>query len=481
MCSYGYTFRKEGFTKIIEYDLPAKQKRQHDAVGLKRPDVLLFQAQRTEGYHVSDEDQILDTDDAESEPEGVAVVSDEEIETQPSKEKKPLPRRVDGSLKTARGRNERLMAPEECRAHFRRLFANCPVICSLLFGRHGPLASLSRNGLSHASPDIFFMEVVPVPPTRFRPPAKLGDTLFEHPQNELLAKILHTSYRLRDLTSDLQTVPGKSAANDESSRRRLLGSLLETLVQLQVDVNSFIDSNKNPTPVRQGKLPPAGVKQGLEKKEGLFRKHMMASGDKYVGSLHGSDPRCQGKRVNYAARSVISPDVNIEPNEIGVPPVFARKLTFPEPVTPMNFQKLRQWVINGPKCFPGATMVEYEDGRQQSLVLLSASFFFCPLIRPSIQEKLTTEQRTAIANQLYTPQDGGEHGGRRSGLSTRTASINKKVYRHLQDGDILILNRQPTLHKPSMMCHRARILQGEKTIRMHYANWLVIPSPLLNH
>jgi DNA-directed RNA polymerase beta' subunit len=38
---------------------------------------------------------------------------------------------------------------------------------------------------------------------------------------------------------------------------------------------------------------------------------------------------------------------------------------------------------------------------------------------------------------------------------------------------MLILNRQPTLHKPSMMAHRARVLHGEKTIRMHYANWLV--------
>lgn len=282
--SYGYTFRKEGFTKIIEYDLPAKYKGQHDAVGLRRPDVLLAQAKRAEGHRAPSEDQILDTDDAVSEPEGDAVASDEEeAEGQLSKENS-LPKRVDGRLKSARGRNERLMAPEECRAHFRRLFANCPVICSLLFGRHGPLALHSRNGLADTSPDIFFMEVVPVPPTRFRPPAKMGDTLFEHPQNELLAKILHTSYRLRDLTSDLQPVAGKAAAIDESSRRRLLGSLLETLVQLQVDVNSFIDSSKNPTPVRQGKLPPAGVKQGLEKKEGLFRKHMMASGSKHAGS-----------------------------------------------------------------------------------------------------------------------------------------------------------------------------------------------------
>jgi DNA-directed RNA polymerase beta' subunit len=60
--------------------------------------------------------------------------------------------------------------------------------------------------------------------------------------------------------------------------------------------------------------------------------------------------------------------VNIEPNEIGIPPIFARKLTFPEPVTPANLAKLRQAVINGPQVYPGATMVEYEDGRLQLLV-----------------------------------------------------------------------------------------------------------------
>ena len=82
------------------------------------------------------------------------------------------------------------------------------------------------------------------------------------------------------------------------------------------------------------------------------------------------------------------------------------------------------------------------------------------------------EQRTAIANQLLTPQDGSRADRRR--FATRTTTINKKVFRHLRDGDMLILNRQPTLHKPSMMVHRARVLRGEKTIRMHYANWLVV-------
>ncbi|KAH7930704.1 beta and beta-prime subunits of DNA dependent RNA-polymerase [Leucogyrophana mollusca] len=437
--AHGYTFRKEGFTKIIEYDLTVKQKNQHRAINLRRPNVLLYQEQPKGAAAAahredSDDDMASDNESSESEPEGEPTLSDEEDENEkaaPQAKQDQLPRAANGKVKTARGRNERVMAPEECRAHLRRLFRNAPVICSLLFGRHGPFAPISPEGLSLASADMFFLEVVPVPPTRFRPPAKMGETLFEHPQNELLAKVLNTSYRLRDLNADLHAASAKSAAADEAAQRRLLGALLETLVQLQVDVNSFIDSSKNPAPVRQGKLPPAGVKQGLEKKEGLFRKHMM------------------GKRVNYAARSVISPDVNIEPNEIGIPPVFARKLTYPEPVTPANFHELRQWVITGPKGYPGATMVEYENGHQQSL------------------DKLSLEQRTAIANQLLTPQDGNEH---RSGLSTRTASINKKVYRHLRDGDILILNRQPTLHKPSMMCHKARILHGEKTIRMHYAN-----------
>lgn len=188
------------------------------------------------------------------------------------------------------------------------------------------------------------------------------------------------------------------------------------------------------------------------------------------------DTTIQGKRVNYAARSVISPDVNIEPNEIGVPPVFARKLTFPEPVTPANFHEMRQLVINGPHVYPGASMVEYEDGHQQSLVRFLCLICIILSYHPCFKDKITLEQRTAIANQLLTPQEGDRATSGQHGLFTRTTSINKKVYRHLKDGDILILNRQPTLHKPSMMTHKARVLKGEKTIRMHYANWSVCYS-----
>lgn len=60
-----------------------------------------------------------------------------------------------------------------------------------------------------------------------------------------------------------------------------------------------------------------------------------------------------GKRVNFAARSVISPDPYIATNEIGIPIVFASKLTYPQRVTPWNVHELMQMVINGPLKYPG--------------------------------------------------------------------------------------------------------------------------------
>lgn len=352
----------------------------HSAINLKRPNVLLDQRagapnrRGTEATGEASDSDVNMSDVEDGEPTYSEEEMDEDDSTPPVQEHQ-VPKAANGKVKGSRGRNERVMSTDECRAHLRRLFQKDAIMCSLLFGRHGPFAPLSRDGLSFASADMFFMEVIPVAPTRFRPPAKVGETLFEHPQNELLARVMNTSYRLRDLNVDLRSASMKTAEFSELTRRTVFAKLLETLVQLQVDVNSFVDSSKNPAPVRQGKLPPAGVKQGLEKKEGLFRKNMMVRSHILSCLFPSFNAISQGKRVNYAARSVISPDVNIEPNEIGIPPVFARKLTFPEPVTPANFHELRQWVITGPRGYPGATMVEYEDGHQQSLV---GAFRFFP-------------------------------------------------------------------------------------------------------
>jgi hypothetical protein len=192
-------------------------------------------------------------------------------------------------VQSARKRKERVMPCEEARSHLRLLFKNEVAVTSLLYGGHGPFAKTptSRNPHSTvtsplASADIFFMSLVPVPPTRFRPAARMGDIVFENPQNELLSKILQTSYRIKDLNAQLVNGTKKPTAEEVIGqvmegveRTRVFGMLLEGLIQLQVDVNSFMDSNKNPTIMRGGKLPPSGVKQTLEKKDGLFRKHMM--------------------------------------------------------------------------------------------------------------------------------------------------------------------------------------------------------------
>ena len=91
--------------------------------------------------------------------------------------------------------------------------------------------------------------------------------------------------------------------------------------------------------------------------------------------------------------------------------------------------------------WPGAAAIENENGQ---IVNLRAK---------------SLEDRVSLANQLLAPT-GNNFSGQR----------NKKVHRHLTNGDVVLMNRQPTLHKPSIMGHRVRVLPGEKTIRMHYAN-----------
>ena len=126
--SQGYTFRKEGYTKIIEYDLTVKQKAQHDLSGTKRPNVMLDQ-EKTKSKaqpHPSAQMNGRSGDNSEEaneevDDEGEDVFTDEE-EERPTHGQSSLPKSASGKVKTARGRNERVIPPEECRAHLRRLF-----------------------------------------------------------------------------------------------------------------------------------------------------------------------------------------------------------------------------------------------------------------------------------------------------------------------------------------------------------------------
>ncbi|KAK4047593.1 hypothetical protein OIO90_006134 [Microbotryomycetes sp. JL221] len=463
--AYAHRLRKEGHTKLVEYSLVPKQQAMHQASNIKRKSIMTLHLMANKlaraidvvpngtNGHVAPGPE--DDDDESQADEDVDMAHDED-ENDTEKEDEDVDMDNDGEApdeKQVGGRKqrqrERIVTADEVQSHLRLLFHNERQICDLLYAPHGPLTGSKSTTRPHASADMFFMQVVAVPPSRFRPAATMGDQVFENPQNSLLNGILRQTFVVRDLNNTLQQAHAGELVNDKVDangkpldpidKTRLYVQLLESLINLQVSVNSMMDSTKNPMPLRQGKLPPQGVKQLLEKKEGLFRQNMM------------------GKRVNYAARSVISPDVNIETNEIGVPPVFARKLTFPEPVTAHNVQLMRQLVINGPNVHPGASFIQDENGQLLSL------------------DRMSEEERTAQANKLLAPESRSAAVTRPDrpdvGIPpTRTPQINRKVYRHLQDGDIVILNRQPTLHKPSMMCHRVKVLQGEKTIRMHYAN-----------
>jgi len=133
-----------------------------------------------------------------------------------------------------------------------------------------------------------------------------------------------------------------------------------------------------------------------------------------------------GKRVDFSARSVITPDANIGISQLGIPLKVAKNITFPEIVNKRNKKFLTKLMLNGPNEYPGAKILERKSGDSISLRYVD---------RNSIE--------------LY---DGDI------------------VHRHLLDGDPVLFNRQPTLHRMSMMCHFAKILKKGDTFRLNVAD-----------
>lgn len=133
-----------------------------------------------------------------------------------------------------------------------------------------------------------------------------------------------------------------------------------------------------------------------------------------------------GKRTNFSARTVISPDPMIHLNEVGIPKVIALKLTVPERLTEWNSAYLKKFIERGPQNYPGANYIVRPDGKRK---------------------RITDETKEQLLEEI---QPG------------------YIVERHLMDGDIAIFNRQPSLHRMSMMCHRIRVLPF-KTFRLNPA------------
>jgi len=140
------------------------------------------------------------------------------------------------------------------------------------------------------------------------------------------------------------------------------------------------------------------------------------------GRLRGN---LMGKRVDFSGRSVITPDPNINIGELGVPVAIAKNITYPETVNSRNKQFLTKLMVTDHNEYPGAKILERKSGESISL--------------------------------QYTDKDS---------LELHEGDI---LHRHLIDGDPVLFNRQPTLHKMSMMCHRVKVLKQGATFRLNVA------------
>ncbi len=177
---------------------------------------------------------------------------------------------------------------------------------------------------------------------------------------------------------------------------------------LQYHVTTFFDNSV-------AQLPPARHRGGQVLKTLASR---VASKD---GRIRHN---LAGKRTDFSARTVISPDPLIKLNEVGVPQRMAMNLTVPERVTEWNKEYVKKFVENGPKKYPGANYIIKPDGKRKTI---------------------TVETQEEILEEL----DNGYI-----------------VERHLLDGDVALFNRQPSLHRMSMMCHLVKVLPG-KTFRLN--------------
>ena len=223
--------------------------------------------------------------------------------------------------------------------------------------------------------------------------------------------ILETGIRSEDdLTHKMVDIIRVNQRLKESKEAGTPPLIVQDLVDLlQYHATTYFDNEVSGIPQahhRSGR-PLKTLTQRLKGKEGRFR-----------GSL-------SGKRVDFSSRTVISPDPNLDLSEVGVPESVAMKLTIPEIVTDWNIERMKTLVINGPTKFPGVNYIVRPDG-----VKIRLDF---------------VEDRQTIADSL---------------------EVGYLIERHLSDGDIVMFNRQPSLHQMSIMAHYVKVLPG-KTFRLH--------------
>lgn len=165
-----------------------------------------------------------------------------------------------------------------------------------------------------------------------------------------------------------------------------------------------------------------GVSASLQR-NGRKMKSVSDRMKKKDGRIRGN---LNAKRVDQSARSVITPDPYISIDQLGVPIKIAMNLTFPEIVNSINIENVKNLVLNGPDEWPGAKYI-HKCGKNGIIMNIK----YC--------------NRVEVANNLI---------------------YGDTVHRHIQDNDFILFNRQPSLHKMSMMCHRVKVMPF-KTFRLN--------------
>jgi DNA-directed RNA polymerase II subunit RPB1 len=240
-------------------------------------------------------------------------------------------------------------------------------------------------------PDWMICTVMPIPPPQVRPSVVMDNNT--RSEDDL-------THKLFEIIKNDKILQQKIENNAPQSVIDMMTSVVQYHVATLVD-NQI--PGVAPSAQRSGR-PLKSIQQRVGSKEGRIRYNI------------------QGKRVEFSARSVITPDPNLSIQELGVPLEIATNLTFPERVTAFNRDKLYKLIQNGADTYPGAKTIVRSDGRMISL------------------KHVNTKEIVLYNGDI--------------------------VNRHLLDDDIVLFNRQPTLHKMSMMAHRVKVLPY-KTFRLN--------------
>jgi len=276
---------------------------------------------------------------------------------------------------------------------------NADEILMILKGISDEDAELLGMGKMYNRPEWLICTVFPVPPPSVRPSVR-NDTgqRCEDDLTHKLCDIVKTNNMLKHKIE-------KNATKEQIEYWAIL---------LQYHISTFVDNQLPgvaPAKQRTGR-PLRSLTERLKSKEGRIRGNLM------------------GKRVDFSARSVITPDPGISIDELGVPFKIAMNLTFPEVVNRYNRERMIDLIKNGPDKYPGAKYVRKHKEHYRTVRLKNVESSTIDLVDGDI------------------------------------------VDRHLQNGDYVLFNRQPSLHKMSMMAHRVRVMPFD-TFRL---NVCVTPS-----